>query len=168
MKFRKGTTLKDRFLMGVTIPINEDDCWIWHGTISKNGYGLIRNEVSKKESAQRIAYRLYISDFDRSLSVLHHCDVRNCVNPKHLFLGTYSDNMQDMWNKHRHPKPTFGRPFITPIGERNSHNKLKEEEVLEIRRLHNKKVELEVLAKMFCVQKPAIWKIVNRYTWKHI
>ena len=31
----------------------------------------------------------------------YQCDVRNCINPDHLFLGTQADNMEDMVNKGR-------------------------------------------------------------------
>jgi hypothetical protein len=33
--------------------------------------------------------------------VMHTCDVRACVNPDHLVLGTQSDNMMDALRKKR-------------------------------------------------------------------
>ncbi|MBS0599492.1 MAG: HNH endonuclease [Proteobacteria bacterium] len=36
--------------------------------------------------------------------VLHRCDVPNCHEPEHLFLGTYRDNALDMVQKGRHGK----------------------------------------------------------------
>jgi hypothetical protein len=50
--------------------------------------------------------------FDLGGLVLHKCDVRACINPEHLFLGTYQDNMDDKVAKGRQTKglnTTFGK-----------------------------------------------------------
>jgi hypothetical protein len=49
------------------------------------------------------------------LCVLHRCDVRPCINPDHLFLGTQKDNMADMAAKMGHERrPHDGGPERRP------------------------------------------------------
>lgn len=56
-----------------------------------------------------------------------------------------------------------------PRGEKTNNSKLKEEEVLEIRRLaKNKEYTYHRLAKMYKVDPSAISRIVNRQMWTHI
>lgn len=53
-------------------------------------------------------------------------------------------------------------------GEGNSQAILTEDKVLEIRKLSSQGIQNYILAKDFNMKVSAIWKIVNRYTWKHI
>jgi len=78
-------------------------CWLCTKAINPNGYGACDGIVNAKNAkhAHRVSYILFFGDIPKGMCVLHKCDVRNCVNPKHLFLGTHSDNALDMLQKGR-------------------------------------------------------------------
>lgn len=77
-------------------PVTESGCLLWMGPTNNRGYG-----QAQRTTAHRVAWQLSYGEIPQGLLVLHKCDVRCCVNPKHLFLGTAGDNTQDMWNKGR-------------------------------------------------------------------
>jgi len=76
-------------------------CWEWLGFIGKNGYGQFRLTTKKNEFAHRASYFLFKGLIPNKMLVLHKCDNRKCVNPSHLFLGTYKDNIIDCIKKGR-------------------------------------------------------------------
>ena len=77
-----------------------DDCIEFTGCKDNGGYGLKRKQ-GKLYKAHRLAWIEAFGDIPEGMLVCHHCDNRSCVNLDHLFLGTNSDNMKDMYSKGR-------------------------------------------------------------------
>jgi hypothetical protein len=73
------------------------DCIIDPRVPQANGY-----VPTRKGYAHRRAWEEAFGPIPDGMLVLHTCDVRNCVNPEHLFLGTNKENTQDMVTKGRH------------------------------------------------------------------
>jgi len=153
---RKKLTIEEKFWNKVG---KRDDCWMWIGSISGNGYGSISvNEKTMR--AHRFSWELHNGPIPHGMNVLHKCDVRSCVNPSHLFIGSQQDNMDDMVAKGR---------CIRANGERQHLSKLNENQVRLIRRIRSEgKLTNENIGKMFNVRKETIREIVNGRTWKHL
>jgi hypothetical protein len=78
-------------------------CHLWLKFRNKYGYGQTRigGRAGKNILAHRLSWLRTHGALPDELDVLHKCDVPQCVNVEHLFLGTASDNMLDMWRKGR-------------------------------------------------------------------
>jgi hypothetical protein len=76
------------------------DCWEWTGAKIHNGYGTMKATDRPRTAREQLTHRMmWIATFGPipdDLLVLHHCDNKLCCNPKHLFLGTKTDNAQDL------------------------------------------------------------------------
>lgn len=78
------------------------DCWLWQGPVNSSGYGSfkLRGRVVGTHVA---AYLLFVGPVPAGQWVCHGCDVRTCVNPSHLWLGSPRDNSIDRSMKLRVP-----------------------------------------------------------------
>lgn len=142
-----------------------DTCWLWVGAVDRLGYGSI-TVGSKFKLVHRMSYELNVGPIPDRLLVCHSCDVRNCVNPEHLWLGTHSENTRDMISKGR---GNFVGPKNPRKGSEVVFSKLDELTVLEIRKLYaTGKFGIRELGRAFEVSHSAIGNIVHRLTWKHI
>lgn len=132
---------------------DEKGCWIWADHLASNGYGSFRVGL-KTIGAHRVAWVLYKGVIPDGLFVLHKCDVKSCVNPDHLFLGTQADNIKDMINKNRHPH-----------GLSHGNTKLTTDQVKYIRA---SSLSLLTLARKLGVSKKTILQVKHRKIFKHI
>lgn len=80
-----------------------DTCWLWKGVKNRGGYGQMCDRRGPRliVPVHRVAWTLARGPIPPGLMVLHHCDVRHCVNPDHLYLGTARDNVHDAINRGR-------------------------------------------------------------------
>ena len=153
---RKKKSIKERFDSKFIVAPN--GCWEWQRKISPFGYGQFSISAGEVWQAHRLAYKLYIREIPKNKCVLHKCDNRKCVNPKHLWIGTQADNVRDMMLKGR---------SIKADSEDNGGAKLNWQEIYEIRRLRKeKKIYYKDLAKMFNVHTDTIERIIHNKTWK--
>lgn len=75
-------------------------CWIWTKAAHGGGHGVVWKN-NKSNLAHRFVYAELVGEIPDGLRVLHRCDVKTCVNPAHLYLGTDLDNMNDQYARGR-------------------------------------------------------------------
>lgn len=91
--------LKEHFeYVGWTV--DEWGCWLWNGGCSDNGYGSLTHR-RKNYKTHRLSYEIYIGPIPKGRLIRHKCEVKRCINPKHLEPGTYQDNMNDRFRSDR-------------------------------------------------------------------
>jgi hypothetical protein len=99
LRTRRRVPAEDRFWSKVR-KAGPAECWLWLGAHGKRSYGKFW-DGSAYLDAHRFVWRISNGAIPDGLFVLHTCDVRLCVNPAHLWLGTHADNMRDMTAKGR-------------------------------------------------------------------
>lgn len=76
-------------------------CWLFLGSLTSDGYGNLLGPDKRVWRAHRLMWHLAYGSIPSGLHVLHHCDTRNCVRPRHLWIGTDRDNVHDAIQKGR-------------------------------------------------------------------
>jgi hypothetical protein len=132
-----------------------DECWPWTAFISPDGYG--KFNYPGCQLAHRFSYELENGPIPDGLQVLHRCDNRPCVNPRHLFLGTLEINMEDRNEKGRQAR---GSSHASAI--------LSEADIPVIRSALCAGAKSAHLAASFNVDPATIRDIKSGRTWRHV
>lgn len=83
-------TLRER-LESKIIRIPESGCWIWMGTLTREGYAKISVKC-RCDLGHRVSYREFKGPIPEGLHLDHLCRVRCCINPAHLEVVTPREN----------------------------------------------------------------------------
>jgi hypothetical protein len=92
--------MDNRFLEKIN---KTDTCWLFTLINKTTGYGQYTVDGST-ELAHRYSYKIHKGIIPDNLVVRHTCDIRNCVNPEHLLIGTTQDNINDKVERNRQSK----------------------------------------------------------------
>lgn len=147
-----------RFWANLTKQDGPDGCWKWTGPVNAYGYGMLR--VGGRGAyvyAHRLSYELHKGAIGHDLFVLHRCDVRDCVNPAHLFLGTHEDNQRDRVQKGRGHR-----------GERTPQAKITTEQAREIIDALSRGESPRKIAPRFGLSFASVYAIFRGENWKHL
>lgn len=124
-------------------------CWLYQKLHIK-GYGHLYVN-GKKYPAHRFSYEYHHQQINNSLLyVCHKCDIRNCVNPDHLFLGTAKENNMDKIIKNR------GKYKLT-LGQ-----------VKEIKHKIKMNIPVHIIAKEYSVHRETIGKIKREESYAYV
>lgn len=153
------------------VKVNKTDtCWLWTACLFTCGYGAF-GLGGKQYPSHRIAYMFTYGEIPDGLKVCHACDVRNCVRPDHLWLGTQKDNIQDCIAKGRwHNMPgSHMKPGVHQRGEDVYGAVATPDLVRAIRRRYAEgQTVVTSLAREFGVGRMVVRGIVEGKTWRHV
>lgn len=163
--------LRDRLRDRAT-PEPMSGCWLWDGQPNAQGYGRITIGRRQVVLAHRFSYEIYVHPVERDVCVLHRCDVRICINPRHLFPGDRGVNARDMAAKGR--QAVQRNPLLRPIcppeklrrGERHPNSRLTAETIRAIRQRFAAGEKKSALARAYGIAISHLTSIVTGALWK--
>lgn len=140
-------------------------CWLWTGSVTRSGYGYlgIGGRFAKSQGVHRISWTIRNGTIPDGKWILHKCDIKKCVNPKHLYVGTHKDNVLDAVKRKRYLS-----------GERNPSSRLSSKNVEYIRKNYIKGTGRSdpgnrlILQRKFGISLTHIGRILRRERWGHL
>lgn len=133
--------------------VDENGCWMWQGKTKTGDYGTLSIN-HKTTMVHRLSYEMHKGEIPEGLMVCHKCNVKLCINPDHLYVGTHNDNMRDMADSD------------VMKGEANPKSILTQSQVVEIKQMiKDRKVVYRKIAETYGVSRQAIKDIASGRTW---
>lgn len=152
----RDITVKQRIKRNI---IKDDNgCWIWQKGKTQDGYGQI-SIGGEKRRTHCVSYEEWVGDIPEGKEVCHSCDVRGCCNPKHLFVATHKENIDDMIKKGRKASSS---------GSKNSNAQLTENSVKDIFFRISSGESVRDIAEYYGVGGHVISKIKTLENWKSV
>lgn len=155
---QRHLSVEDNFWQNIQ---KTDTCWLWTGTIDRNGYGILHSrKLDGSKMAHRFSYELRYGPIPDGLYVCHNCpiqDTRNCCNPEHLFLGDQAANIADAVQKGR-----------MRHGTQHHSSKLDSDRIELIFELYEAGDSHRTIAKKLGVTHMTIGRVLRNQSWQHI
>lgn len=141
--------------------VSESGCWIWIGPVTSHQthkYGNLCVAKCFNYKAHRYSAQRFLTDkpLTRDNFVCHKCDVPECVNPDHLYIGSPRDNVKDRDARNRH------KPFI---GEAHPQAKITERDAIDIFLADGNH---RLIAEKYAITRPTVTAIKSGRLWSHV
>ncbi len=145
-----------------------NDCWNWtaytangYGKVNLNGNSYLTHKVSLIIDG-RLSEAYKKEKGAKGVVVMHTCDNRKCVNPKHLLVATQKENMEDAKVKGR-------KWYGENAGELNPNCTISKNKALAIKKsIKVNGNKLVYIAKSFHVGKNIVANIAYGKSWVHL
>jgi hypothetical protein len=131
-----------------------DTCWLWTRSTNRKGYGKFSLPKSNGWILSHIAsYVSHTGCVPEGMFVLHTCDIKACVNPEHLYAGTFLQNMRD-----RAERGTEWKPGVKGVKTMETANAIRQD-------VANGMMQKDAAVK-YGLHPATIMKIVHYKSWK--
>ncbi len=97
---------KEGWKRAIVVEKQDSGCWTTPSTKEKYPKVTINGN---RVLLSRLLYEAQVDKVPKELSMLHKCDNIYCVNPDHVYPGTYYDNNWDRENRHRLDNRNYNR-----------------------------------------------------------